>query len=214
MKIQYLGHSCFRIISSCNTAVICDPFDGNMVGFEMPKLSCDVVTVSHRHRDHDFAEGISGSPAVLEKDVYLAADDIAIQSVRCFHDDQKGKLRGENYAFCFLVDGLKVVHMGDIGEVDENLIKKIYGCDVLMLPVGGVFTVDAKAAKIYVDKVRPKIVLPMHYKTDEHNFEIGGLSEFTKLFPPENVQYVHGETLVLEDAPTNIEPKIVVLDRY
>lgn len=214
MKIQYLGHSCFRIISSCNTAVICDPFDGEMVGFEMPKLSCDVVTISHHHRDHDFVEGVQGNPPLLEKDVYLAADDIAIQSIHCFHDDQKGRLRGENYAFCFLVDGLKVVHMGDIGEIDENLIKSIHGCDVLMLPVGGVFTVDAAAAKQYVDKVQPKIVLPMHYKTDKHNFEIGSLEEFTKLFPQERVNLTHSETLVLEDAPTNDEPQIVVLDRY
>lgn len=214
MKIQYLGHACFRLISEIGTAVICDPYESNMVGFDMPKLSCDVVTVSHRHADHDAVEGVRGAPAVLEGKVSLAADDISVQSIATFHDDKKGKLRGENYVFCFLIDGLKIVHMGDVGFLDEDLAKTICGCDVLLLPVGGIYTVDAKGAKWYVDNVKPKIAVPMHYKTDEHNFEIAPVEEFLNLFNPEQVRYVHSETLLLEDAPENAQPQVCVLDRY
>lgn len=214
MKIQYLGHSCFRIISELNTAIICDPYKAEMLGFAMPKLSCDVVTISHRHADHDCIEEVAGNPAVLEGDVRLAADDIAIESFFCFHDDQKGKLRGKNTVFCFLVDGLRVVHMGDVGELNAELAKKIYGCDVLMLPVGGVFTVDAEGADWYVKTVHPKMVIPMHYKTPQHAFEIDGAEKFLALQKPQNVHIVHSETLELNDLLQNEEPQIVVLEPY
>ena len=214
MKIQYLGHACFRLISALGTAIICDPYKGEMVGFDMPKLSCDVVTVSHRHGDHDAVDEVKGQPAVLEKEVYLAADDVAIQSIRTFHDDKQGKLRGENYVFCFLVDGLRVVHMGDVGCLDEKLAQTIGGCDVMLLPVGGVFTVDAVGAKWYVDKVQPKIVVPMHYKTPDHNFGLGSLDDFLQLFSKEQVHILHSETLNLADQPQNALPQIYVLDKY
>lgn len=212
MKIQYLGHACFRLISSIGTAIICDPYNSQKVGFSLPQVSCDVVTISHRHDDHDCIEEVRGTPAVLEGEVAIAADDVAIQSIKCFHDDQKGKLRGENHVFCFLIDGLKVVHMGDVGEKNEELAKRLQGCDVLLLPVGGIYTVDAEGAKWYVDKIQPKVVVPMHYKTAEHNFEIDGVEKFLQLFPSEQVRRLHTETLSLEDAPR--EFFVAVLDRY
>ena len=214
MKIQYLGHSCFRLISDLGTAVICDPYNGEMVGFDMPKLSCDLVTISHSHADHAAVDEVKGNPPVLEKEVALAADDVAVESLHTFHDDKKGKQRGDNYVFCFLVDGLKIVHLGDVGCLDEKLAAKIHGCDVLLLPIGGIFTVDAHGAKWYVDKVQPKIVIPMHYKTAEHSFNIGTLDEFLKLFPSEQVTFVKSETLTLVDEPQNSAPQITVLERY
>lgn len=214
MKIQYLGHACFRLISETGTAIICDPYKGDMVGFDMPKLSCDVVTVSHNHGDHAAIDEVKGNPPVLEKEVSLAVDDIAVQSIHTFHDDKQGKLRGDNYVFCFLIDGLKVVHMGDVGCLDENLAKTLHGCDVLLLPTGGFFTVDAAGAKWYVDQIQPKIVIPMHYRTSEHSFNIAPVEEFLKLFAEEQVRRVNAETLVLEDAPQNSVPQIIVLDRW
>lgn len=213
MKIQYLGHSCFRIISQLNTAIICDPYQADMVGFAMPKLSCDAVSISHHHRDHDCVEEVKGNPAVLEGDVRLAADDVAVESIACFHDDKQGKLRGKNTVFCFLVDGLKVVHMGDIGELNESLAAKIFGCDVLLLPVGGVFTVDAAGADWYVKKVQPKIVVPMHYKTVRHAFELDSVEKFLALQDPQKVKRLDTETLVLENAPETTG-QIVVLEPY
>lgn len=214
MKIQYLGHSCFRLISELNTAIICDPYQSEMVGFAMPKVSCDVVTISHHHRDHDCIEEVWGNPAVLEGEVCLAADDVAVQSLNTFHDDQKGKLRGENTVFCFLIDGLKVVHMGDVGFFDKDLAAQIYNCDVLLLPVGGTFTVNAYGANEYVKAVNPRIVVPMHYKTERHAFDIDGVEKFLALQNPENVRIAQSETLTLWDAPQNEQPQIVVLQPY
>lgn len=213
MKIQYLGHSCFRIISQLNTAVLCDPYCGKMVGFAMPQLSCDVVTISHHHQDHDCVDEVKGTPAVLEGEVNIAADDIAICSKETFHDDKQGKLRGKNMVFCFLVDGLRVVHMGDVGVFDEGIANFAEGCDVLLLPVGGVYTVDAKQANKYVQQIRPKIVVPMHYKTPLHNFEIDTVDKFLALQQPNNITFAPNETLVLEDAPKQ-GTQIVVLQPY
>lgn len=214
MKLQYLGHACFRIISEMGTTVVCDPFKGDWVGFDMARVRCDVVTISHHHGDHDCMDGIIGSPAELDIEIACAADDIAIESIATYHDDEKGAKRGSNLVFTFLVDGLKVVHMGDIGCLDDNVVRKIKGCDVLLLPVGGTFTVDADGAKWYVDNVQPKIVVPMHYNTDEHNFNVDGVDKFLALFDSAMVTRSASDTLTLFDAPDNDDTRIVTLERF
>lgn len=214
MKLQYLGHASFRIISEMGTTIVCDPFKGDWVGFDMTRVRCDVVTMSHHHGDHDCMDSIIGSPAELDVEIACAADDIAVESIATYHDDEKGAKRGSNLVFCFLVDGIKVVHMGDIGCLDGNVVAKIKHCDVLLLPVGGTFTVDAVGAKWYVDQVEPKIVVPMHYKTPEHNFEVDGVDKFLSLFDPADVQISGADTLTLYDTSDNDQPKVIVLERF
>lgn len=214
MKLQYLGHACFRIISEMGTTVVCDPYDGKMVGFDMARVRCDVVTVSHHHGDHDCMDGILGNPAVLDEVISCAADDVAVESFATFHDDERGAKRGSNLVFSFLVDGLKVVHMGDVGCLDEEIVAKIKGCDVLLLPVGGTFTVDAKGAKWYVDEAQPKIVVPMHYKTDEHGFNVDGVDKFLAQFSGADITRSESDTLTLFDAPDNDRTKFVTLQRF
>ena len=214
MKLQYLGHASFRIISDMGTTVVCDPFKGDWVGFDMARVRCDVVTISHHHGDHDCMDGIIGSPAELDVEIACAADDIAIESISTFHDGEKGAKRGKNLVFTFLVDGIKVVHMGDVGCLDENVVAKIKNCDVLLLPVGGTFTVDAEGAKWYVDQVQPRIVVPMHYKTAEHNFDVDGVDKFLALFDNSQVTRSQSDTLILDDAPDNETVKIVTLQRF
>lgn len=148
MKIQYLGHACFRLISDMGTTIVCDPYNSEMVGFSMSRVRCDVVTVSHHHDDHDCLDSIIGAPAVIDVAGECCADDVAITSIATYHDDVRGKKRGNNLVFCFSIDGLKVVHMGDIGCFDDNVLKTIENCDVLLIPVGGTFTVDASEAKV------------------------------------------------------------------
>ena len=214
MKLQYLGHAAFRIISDMGTTIVTDPYDGKMTGFEMAPVRTDVVTVSHHHGDHDCMNSILGNPAVVDEEIACAADDIAVASYSTFHDEDKGAKRGTNLVFTFLVDGIKVVHMGDIGCRDENIVEKIKFCDVLLLPVGGTFTVDADGAKWYVDEVKPKIVIPMHYKSEEHSFDIDGVDEFLSLFDEAAVTRSVSDTLTLYDVPLNDEPRIIVLQRY
>ncbi len=214
MKIQYLGHSCFRLISEMGTTVVCDPYSSDMVGLNMPAVRCDVVTMSHHHNDHDCMDNILGSPAELDTEVTCCADDFAIKSFTTFHDDEKGAKRGNNLVFAFNVDGLNIVHMGDIGCRDAAIVQNIYGCDVLMLPVGGVYTVDAEGAKWYVDKVKPKIVLPMHYMTDDHKFTLDSIDGFLSLFDKSQVKRLQSDSLTLYDVPDNNTMQIVTLQMY
>ena len=214
MKLQNLGHACFRIISEMGTTIVTDPYDSKMVGFEMARVRTDVVTMSHHHGDHDCMSSIMGNPAVLDEAIACAADDVAVTSYETYHDDVKGAKRGKNLVFSFLVDGLKVVHMGDIGCLDEDVVSKIMGCDVLLLPVGGTFTVDAAGAKWYVDRVKPKIVIPMHYKTAEHSFNVDGVDKFLAQFDAATVTRSDADSLTLYDAPSNEQTRIITLQRY
>ena len=214
MKLQNLGHASFRIVSEMGTTIVTDPYDGKMVGFDMEPVRCDVVTMSHHHGDHDCMKSVMGNPAVLDEEIACAADDIAVTSYLTYHDDAKGAKRGNNLVFCFLVDGIKVVHMGDIGCLDDNIVGKIMGCDVLLLPVGGVFTVDAVGAKWYVDQVKPKIVVPMHYKSSEHSFDIDGVDKFLSLFDKANITRSLADSLTLYDTPQNSTTQIITLERF
>lgn len=214
MKIQYFGHSCFRLISEMGTTVVCDPYSFDMVGLQMPAVRCDVVTISHHHNDHDCLDSILGSPAELDMEVTCCADDFAIKSVSTFHDEEKGAKRGKNLVFTFNVDGLNVVHMGDIGCKDDNIVNQIRNCDVLLLPVGGVYTIDAKDAKWYVEQVKPKVVIPMHYMTDNHKFMLGKLEDFLSLFDEKQIKRLNADSLNLYDAPQNDVAEIITLQIY
>ena len=214
MKIQYLGHSCFRIISDMGTTVVCDPYSSSMVGLDMPNVRADVVTMSHSHNDHACLDNVLGKPAELDCEVTCCADDIAITTVSTYHDDEKGAKRGKNIVFVFDVDGLKVAHMGDVGCLDENVVATLSGCDVLLLPVGGVYTVDAQGAKWYVDRILPKLVIPMHYMTDKHKFSLNSLDGFLGLFDTSQVQRISNDSITLYDVSQNETPRVIVLDMY
>lgn len=213
MKLQYLGHSCFRIISELGTTVVCDPYSSDYVGFSMPKVRCDAVTVSHHHSDHDCCDSVLGSYTLIDEKLTFPADDIAIDCVSTYHDDVKGEKRGKNLVFKFVVDGLKVVHMGDVGCIDKAVIDFAKGCDVLLMPVGGVYTVDAKGAKRYVDEICPKIVVPMHYADNALKFSLNSVNDFTELFDKEQVQVKSTYAMELQDQPQNEKTQVVVLKR-
>ena len=214
MKIQYLGHSCFRLISDMGTTIVCDPYDSAMVGLNMPRVRADVVTVSHHHNDHDFVQALAGQPAEIDCEVTCCADDVTITSIPTFHDDERGAKRGNNLVFCFEIDGIRVVHMGDIGLLDENVVSRIAKCDVLLLPVGGTYTVDASAAKRYVDEVKPHIVIPMHYKRGGCKLDIDTADKFISLFDAQDVEASQSDFLVLDDAPVNTDTRIILLQQF
>lgn len=214
MKIHYLGHSCFRLISDLGTTVLCDPFDSDYVGLTMPEVRCDLVTVSHHHRDHDCCDSVSGSFAEADGVTSFAADDIAVESIETYHDEKQGKLRGKNFVFRFVIDGLKVVHMGDIGCRDEKVIKFAEKCDVLLIPVGGVYTVNAEEAKRYVDDIRPNYVIPMHYETEGLKFELDPLDGFLKLFDGSQIERKNSFCFTLDDSEEFEKTKVVTLLRY
>ena len=188
MKIQYLGHSSFKLTESTGISVVTDPYDDS-VGYHMPETDADAVTVSHHHYDHDAISKVKGNPVVLDKETgYILKDSVEISSIMSFHDDCRGKKRGKNIIFKFRMDGLDVCHLGDLGEdCSSDLIEMILPVNVLMIPVGGNYTIDAKMAKEYVDRIMPDIVIPMHYRAKGCKLDIDKVDDFIDEFDGENV---------------------------
>ena len=203
MKITYLGHSCFKFEQD-GFALIVDPYKaGSVPGYAPLKETANQVLPSHRHGDHCGLEEVK----LLTTRVDIPFD---ISFIETFHDEKKGALRGPNNVIIVEANGLKVVHMGDIGcDLEDEDLEKIKGCDVLLIPVGGFYTIDAKQAKEYVDKISPAITIPMHYRGAGFGYdEIGTVDEFTKLFDEGEVEEGSSE-LVLEGKPEG--HKVIVM---
>ncbi len=198
MQIEYFGHACFRFTSQNGTSVVIDPFE--KIGYELKKgLTASVLLLSHAHYDHSYREGVDAK-YVLTKAEKTIVCGIPIEGVACFHDEKQGALRGENIAFCFCLDGLRVCHLGDLGERDvEAVCKRLPWIDVLCIPVGGKYTIDGKKAKEYVDKLSPRWAIPMHYKTPDSAIDIAGVEKFLSQYKKEEILQVEGEiTLPIE----------------
>ena len=211
MKIKYLGHSCFQIISQKGVSLITDPY--TKVGYELPSgLKADVVTTSHAHFDHNFTQAVQSKTVVSQVGAY-SVWDIQIQGIPSWHDEKMGALRGENVIFKFVVDGITVCHLGDLGEdITEALTQKIGGVDVLLLPVGGTYTINAEQAKALLEGVAPKVVIPMHFKADG-KLDISDVSMFLQQFSPSMIQKEkNGEVEISkENLPSSL--RIVYLER-
>jgi len=178
MKIKYLAHAAFMITTEGGVKIITDPYTaGHGMQYGAIKETADIVTVSHEHGDHNNAAGIKGNPAVLKAGG--EAEGIQFKAIETFHDEKKGSRRGKNNIFCFEVDGIKLCHAGDLGHILTPEQKKEIGkVDVLMVPVGGFFTIDADGATEVCNQLKPVIAIPMHYKTDKADFPIASVTDF------------------------------------
>lgn len=213
MKIEYLGHSSFKLTESTGTSVVCDPYDGS-VGFEMKGVHADAVTISHGHFDHNNIKAVEGDPIILDKECSYDLPGVEIDAIKSFHDRQRGKQRGENLIFKFRMDGIDVCHLGDLGEdCSSELIDLLLPVNVLLIPVGGNYTITAEMAKEYVDRIMPDIVIPMHYKAKDCKLDIDKVDEFTGLFDEECVEELEGNELELMRSDFDGETKVVVLRR-
>lgn len=179
MKIQYLGHSCFRLEAQ-GTSVVTDPYGD--VGFALPQLTADAVTVSHFHYDHCNVQAVS-SPRVIS-----AAGEYTVGAFRIIgkeraHDEAGGRKRGKTVAFRFEAEGLSLLHLGDVGEpCSEALFADLGRADVLLLPVGGNYTIGGEEAARYVKRFRPAFAIPMHFMQKGLTVDIGGPEPFLRRF--------------------------------
>ena len=187
MKIQYLGHACFKLTESTGFSVVTDPF--GKIGYELPRgINSSVVTVSHEHYDHNNVEAVSGNPIILRKDGFFDFGEVEITGIKSYHDQEGGALRGENVIYKYRMDGLNICHLGDLGEeCSSELIELLLPVNILLIPIGGKYTINAKSAKEYVDRLMPDIVIPMHYKTKNSNIDIDKAQNFLDEFAEEEV---------------------------
>lgn len=183
MNITYFGHSCFKIeekINDQNISIITDPFTKE-VGLKVPNVEADIVSVSHNHFDHNNTSSLRGNPFIVDTAGEFDVKGVIIEGVRSYHDDKQGQDRGDNIIFRFDVEGLSLAHLGDLGDVlDNKQLEKLGGVDILFIPVGGKYTLDAKKALEVISQVEPRIVIPMHYKTKDSKIDIEGVDKFVK----------------------------------
>ena len=197
MTITWCGHACFLLESSCGSVVF-DPYaPGKVPGWKLPALTADKVVCSHGHADHNWADGVKPTGKAFTG---------RLTQIPSFHDDRRGALRGENLITLVEAEGLRVVHMGDIGcALTAEQIDALGRVDVLMIPVGGHYTVDAAQAWEITQALGPSIVIPMHYRGRGFGYDvIGPVEPFLKLAG--NVKEIAGMsyTVDLADAPATI----------
>ena len=200
MKITKIGHSSFLLEESTGTKIVTDPFDDS-VGLTMPHIEADAVTISHDHYDHNNLDAIIGSPMILNDEGAFEVSGVHISSVRANHDSHNGAKRGKSLIFKYRLDGVEVCHMGDIGqECNPFLSEFIMPVNVLLIPVGGKYTIDAEKAYDYVDKLMPDIVIPMHYRTKDIDLGLDKVDDFLDLFDQENILEVEGDSITFDRA--------------
>jgi len=212
MKIKWLGHAAFLITSDSGTRLISDPYCvGGGIDYDPIDLSADIVTVSHQHGDHNNVAAVKGSPAVVEAPGRKTAKGVEFHGVATFHDHAGGKERGNNIIFCFTMDGVRVCHLGDLGHVlEESQIAEIGSVDIVLVPVGGTYTVDAKEAARVCDQLGPRLVIPMHFKSTKCGYPIGGVEEFLR--NRKNVKRLGGSELEITKGNLPADVETVVLE--
>ena len=181
MKIKFLGHATFLIASDAGLKIITDPYatEPGFLDYGEINESADIVTVSHSHHDHNNVAAVKGSPEVVSRAGRSEVKGIVVRGVASAHDDSGGKQRGGNIIFCFEVDGIAVCHLGDLGHrLDDKQLEEIGRVDVLLVPVGGLYTIDAQVATEVCDQLQPGVVIPMHYKTAKGLPAISGVEGF------------------------------------
>ncbi len=179
MEISWLGHSCFRIRGRQAT-VMTDPYPPDL-GYSLGKPTAHIVTVSHQHPGHSYVQGISGEPRLVTGPGEYEISGVLITGIATFHDRERGQKRGKSTVYLIEVDEVSVCHLGDLGHVlTAEQVEEIGTVDVLLLPVGGVSTINAPVAAEVVRQLEPKAVVPMHYKTEALSWELEPVDRFLK----------------------------------
>ena len=215
MIIKYLGHSAFELRLDDKRKVVFDPYEAGSydgaVGFGPITGSYDIAVVSHDHPDHASAKVIASAENVVDSDGAFDFEGVGIRSFGVFHDETSGSERGNNLVSIVETEGLRIAHLGDLGHIiDPAELPELEGVDVLLIPVGGYFTIDAGTAASIVEKFRPKIVIPMHFKTEKLGFPIAAVDDFISLM--DNVEVAGASELEISGESLSGASKVVVLD--
>jgi len=204
VDIDWLGHSCFRIKGS-HGVIITDPFPPDL-GYSLGKPTARIVTVSHQHPSHSYVQGVGGEPRVVKGPGEYEIGDVLILGIATFHDAVGGKNKGKNTVYLMEVDGMSICHLGDLGHVlNAEQVEEIDDVDVLLLPVGGVSTLNAPMAAEVIRRLEPKVVIPMHYKTPAISRRLGTIDEFLKEMGVEQIESKPKLSLTKSNLPASTQ---------
>jgi L-ascorbate metabolism protein UlaG (beta-lactamase superfamily) len=209
MEISWLGHSCFKIRGSQAT-VITDPYSPDL-GYSLGKPKARIVTVSHQHPGHAYVEGVGGEPKVLTGPGEYEVSGLLIIGIATFHDAEGGSQRGKNTVYLMEIDEVSLCHLGDLGHMlTAEQIEELGSVDILLVPVGGVSTIDAPVAAEIARRLEPKVVIPMHYKTEALGRELEPVGRFLKEMGVEQV--VSQPKLSLNKSNLPVSTQVFLLD--
>ncbi len=213
MVIEWLGHSCFKLTLKDGTRILLDPYGSN-VGYAPQDVEADIVTVSHAHGDHNDLSHVKGDYTVVSAPGVHTFGELKIEGFETWHDHSQGTHRGRNIIYLFSVRGIRVCHMGDVGCIPcDDLILKLCGTDVLMIPVGGHYTIDAHEALSICERIEPNIIIPMHFKTPDSNLDIAPLHDFLEAVGREYDVSHHGQCyLTIDKASLKKRTRVVVME--
>jgi L-ascorbate metabolism protein UlaG (beta-lactamase superfamily) len=215
MKIKWYGHSSFLLTSNQGVKIITDPYESGAYGGQLAygkiKDQADIALTSHDHTDHNDTKSLPGTPQILKETGTKSVKGVSFKGIATYHDSSKGSERGANTIFAFSVDGIKVCHLGDLGHVlSQKEIAEIGPVDILFIPVGGYFTIDSKEATQVGEQIKPKVLIPMHYKTEKCAFPIAPVDDFLK--GKANVKRPKTNEVTFDQASLPSKTEIVVLE--
>lgn len=209
MQIIWKGQSCFQIISQANKNsqifIVIDPFD-EQIGLKVPKLQADILLISHSHYDHNNKKAVlpareGETPFLIEGPGEYEVKGIFVEGIHSWHDEKEGAERGANTIFVIEAEELKICHLGDFGqkELSEEQVEEIGDIDILLIPVGGKYTIDGKGAQKVISQIEPKIVIPMHYQIPKLKIKLDSLDSFLKVMGVKAVEPQNKLTIKKKD---------------
>ena len=183
MKLKFLAHASFLITSNKGTSIIVDPYDSlcfdGAITYDPINEKADILVITHDHADHNYVSSNNEKAALVKKEGSFQFGDVDVVGFKTFHDEVEGKERGENIIFKIVVDEISILHLGDLGHaLSSDMVKRLGRIDVLLVPVGGLYTIDANVANEIKKAVNPKICIPMHYKTEKIAIDFDPLDSF------------------------------------
>ncbi len=216
MQIIWHGQSCFQITvnqaKNGQRTIVIDPFDETL-GLRVPKLEADILLVTHSHHDHNNVKAVGGNPFLISGPGEYEAEDIFIQGIPAFHDKAKGKSQGENTCYTIEAEEIRLCHLGDLGqsELTEQQLQALGEIDILMVPVGGIYTIDGEGASKIISQIEPKIVIPMHYSLPKLKIKLEGIEKFLKVMGKKEIESLGKLSIKQKELPRE-EMEIVVLN--
>ena len=184
MKLKWMGHACFKLTTDAGTRIVIDPYDEN-TGYGTLTTTADLLITSHGHHDHCNVQSVKGYEKRIDAEGCYEFRDVKVETLKSYHDALEGAKRGTNLLIRIEADGQSVVHLGDLGhEPDAAQLAFISGADVLLIPIGGFFTIDTDQAIRIIEKAAPKAIVPMHFKTARNEYPISTSQEFSERMKP------------------------------